>query len=100
MAIQDAPPALNYDYMAKQGALLTDARNLVSDEQTPENQQQQDPVSALVTLKTEMARQYAQATDHNQYISKRRERLRSIAGLAALASVLTTVFLVGTTYTH
>jgi hypothetical protein len=70
------------------------------DEQAPENQAQDDPFSALVTLKTEVARQYAQATDHNQQINKRRERFRSIAGLAALGSVLMTVFLVGATYAH
>jgi len=89
-----------FDYIAKQGALLTYARDLIRDEQAPENQQQEDPFSALVTLKTEIARQYAQATDHNQQINKRRERRRSIAGLAALGSVLTTVFLLGATYAH
>lgn len=89
-----------FDYVAKQGLLLTYARDLIRDEQTPENQEQDDPFSALVTLKTEIARQYAQATDHNQQINKRRERRRSIAGLAALGSVLVTVFLVGATYMH
>jgi hypothetical protein len=33
-------------------------------------------------------------------INKRRERLRSIAGLSALGSVLMTVFLVRASYTH
>jgi hypothetical protein len=89
-----------FDYIAKQGALLSYARDLIRDEQAPENQHQDDPFSALVTLKTEMARQYAQACDHNQQINKRRERLRSIAGLAALGSVLVTVFLVGSTHAH
>jgi hypothetical protein len=89
-----------FDYIAKQGALLSYARDLMRDEQAPENQAQDDPFSALVTLKTEVARQYAQATDHNQQINKRRERFRSIAGLAALGSVLMTVFLVGATYAH
>lgn len=89
-----------FDYAAKQAALLAYARDLIRDEQAPENQQQDEPFSALVTLKTEIARQYAQATDHNQQINKRRERRRSIAGLAALGSVLMTVFLVGATYAH
>lgn len=89
-----------FDYVAKQAALLAYARDLIRDEQAPENQGQEEPFSALVTLKTEIARQYAQATDHNQQINKRRERRRSIAGLAALSSVLLTVFLVGTTYAH
>jgi hypothetical protein len=89
-----------FDYIAKRGALLTYARDLIRDEQAPEDQGQADSFSALVTLKTEIARQYAQATDHNQQINKRRERRRSIAGLAALGSVLMTVFLVGATYAH
>jgi hypothetical protein len=91
-----------FDYVAKQVALLNYARELIRDEQNPENQSpdDDDPFSALVTLKTEIARQYAQATDHNQQVNKRRERRRSIAGLAALGSVLMTVFLVGTTYAH
>jgi hypothetical protein len=57
-------------------------------------------ISAVATLKGELARQYALAADHNRQINKRRERRRSIAGLAALGSVLTTVFLVGATYAH
>jgi hypothetical protein len=89
-----------FDYIAREPALLNYARNLIRDEQLPENQTQEDPFSALVTLKTEITRQYAQATDHNRQINKRRERRRSIAGLAALGSVLMTVFLVGTTYAH
>lgn len=89
-----------FDYIAKQGALLQYARDLMRAEQAAENADQTDPFSALVTLKTEIARQYAQATDHNQRINKRREQRRSIAGLTALCSVLMTVFLVGTTYAH
>ena len=89
-----------FDYIAKQVGLLTYARALIRAEQAPENQGQDDSMSALVTLKTEIARQYAQATDHNQQINKRRERRRSIAGLAALGSILTTVFLVSATYMH
>lgn len=89
-----------FDYIAKEPALLSYARELVRDEQAPENQEQTDPFSALVTLKTEIARQYAQATDHNRQINKQRERRRSIAGLAAIGSVLMTVCLVTTTYAH
>ena len=88
-----------FDYVAKQTQLLEYAQALIRDEAS-ENQELEDPFSALVTLKTQIARQYAQATDHNQQINKRRERWRSVAGLAALGSVLITVFLVGTTYAH
>ena len=89
-----------FDYIAKQGALLTYAWDLMRDEEASGDDPRPDPFSALVTLKTEIARQYAQATDHNQKINKLRERRRSIAGLAALGSVLMTVFLVATTYAH
>lgn len=89
-----------FDYVAKQAALLNYAHELIRAEQTPDNLAQDDPFSALVTLKTEIARQYAHATDHNQRINKKRERRRSIAGLAALGSVLLTVFLVVATYVH
>jgi hypothetical protein len=81
-----------FDYVAKEPALLEYARELIRDEQAPENLAQDDPFSALVTLKTEIARQYAQAADNNRQINKSRERLRSTAGLAALGSVLMTVF--------
>ena len=89
-----------FDYVAREPALLTYAQDLIRDEQDQANQNQLDPFSALVTLKTELARQYAKGADHNRQINKKRERRRSIAGLAALGSVLTTVFLVGTTYAH
>jgi hypothetical protein len=89
-----------FDYIAKEPALLNYARDLIRVEQDIANQGQEDPFSALVTLKTEIARQYAQATDHNRQINKWRERRRSIAGLAALGSVLMTVFLVAAAYAH
>jgi hypothetical protein len=89
-----------FDYPAREPALLEYAQALIRDEQAPENHGQDDPFSALVTLKTEITRQYAQSADHNRQINKRRERRRSIAGLAALGSVLMTVFLVATTYAH
>jgi hypothetical protein len=60
-----------FDYVAKQGALLAYAWELIRDEQASGNQEQDGSFSALVTLKTETARQYAQATDHNQQINKR-----------------------------
>jgi hypothetical protein len=89
-----------FDYVAKEPALLEYARELIRTEQASGDQEQEDPFSALVTLKTEVARQYAQAADHNRQINKGRERLRSTAGLAALGSVLMTVFLVATAYAH
>ena len=89
-----------FDYLAKEPALLQYARDLIQVEQSQGSREPEDSVSALVTLKTEIARQYAQAADHNRQINDRRERRRSIAGLAALGSVLMTVFLVGLAYAH
>jgi len=89
-----------FDYVAPEPALLTYTRQLIRDEQDPANRDQADPFSALVTLKTELARQYAAGADHNRQINKGRERLRSVAGLAALGSVAMTVFLVAATYAH
>ncbi len=51
-------------------------------------------------MKTAVAMQYARATVHNRQIKKRRELWRAVAGLAALLSVLATVFLVLWTYIH
>jgi len=89
-----------FDYVAKETDLLTYAKDLIAYEQAPENQEPGVPFSAVVTLKTELARQYAESAVHNRRINKQRELRRSIAGLSALGSVLTTVFLVATTYMH
>ena len=86
-----------FDYVARESDLLRYADALMAEERDPRNRAAEAPVSALVTLKTELARQYAQAAEHNRRINRRRERRRSVAGLAALVSVLMTVFLVGTT---
>ncbi len=89
-----------FDYLAREPLLLDYARNFLDYEQSAENHERQEPLSALIEIKTEISRQYARATDNNRQINKRRERWRSVAGLAALASVLMTVFLVATTYDH
>jgi hypothetical protein len=89
-----------FDYIAKEPALLTYAQDLIKDEQESGPQTHDDPFSALVTIKTELARQYAKGADHNRQINKRRELRRSIAGLAALGSVLMAVFLVAATCAH
>lgn len=89
-----------FEYIAKQGDLLGYALELIDGERNFSLDEHGEPLSALVTLKLAIARQYAQATDHNQRINKRRERWRSIAGLGALGSVLMTVFLVAAAYAH
>ncbi len=88
-----------FDYLAKEAALLDYATELMRDEADPA-QAAGDPFSAVVTLKTTLARQYAVATDHNRQINKRRERRRSIAGLATIAAVLSTFLLVATAFAH
>lgn len=87
-----------FDYVAREPMLLAYAQALILHEE--QGSGGAEPLSALVTLKTELCRQYAKGADHNRQINKRRERRRSIAGLAALASVLMTVLLVATTYSH
>ncbi len=83
-----------FNYVASEPDLLEYAEGLISDEQADGS------INALVTLKKTVARQYAEGAHHNRQINKRRERRRSIAGLATLASVLVTVFLVVTIYSH
>lgn len=84
-----------FEYLASAPLLLAYAQHLMREEsETP------DGPSALVTLKSELARQYATSAAHNRRINERRERRRFMAGLAALGSVLATVFLVVVTYAH
>ena len=50
-------------------------------------------VTPVASLKAELLRQYAVATDNNRNINQRRARRRTIAGLFTLLSVLATVCL-------
>ncbi len=83
-----------FNYVASEPDVLKYAENLILYEQ------KESSVSALVMLKRTLARQYAEGAHHNRQINKRRERRRSIAGLATLASVLVTVLLVVLIYSH
>ena len=51
-------------------------------------------MSAVNSLKAGLAFQYAEATDNNRQINKRREKRRSIAGLLTIFSVVSTLMLV------
>lgn len=83
-----------FRYVAPEPELLKYARDLIADEEEgQEDEGQEKPVSALVTLKWEIARQYAEGAAHNRLINKGRELWRARAGLAILISVLMTVFL-------
>lgn len=87
-----------FRYLAKDTALLEYALGLIEDEQHPDNQAQAVPIVALHALKTNLATQYALATDNNRQINKGRERRRSIAGLLTIFSVVSTLVLVVVTF--
>jgi hypothetical protein len=52
------------------------------------------PVDALNALRALLAREYADATNHNRPVNQRPSRCRSVPGLATLLSVLATILLV------
>ena len=68
------------------------------DERTQAGRGDPAPVDALATLKQTLARQYAVATVHNRRINQRRTLLRSIAGVATLAAVLSMILLAVTVF--
>ena len=86
-----------FQYLAPDPELLAYAKGLLQDEQ---EQPDAGQFSALNTLKEALARQYAQGAQHNRQINKLRERLRSIAGLATVLSVVLTLLLVATTFLY
>lgn len=83
-----------FRYIAKDADLLDYTLGLIADERDPANRSQPAPIEALATLKTDLATQYAVATDHNRQINKRRDKRRSIAGLLTICSVIATLMLV------
>ncbi len=88
-------------YIATESSLLDHAECLIREEQDAPRHWGASPPSAVATLKADLARQYAEATEHNRGVNKRRERSRSVAGLMIICSVLTTLLLVaGTLITH
>ena len=87
-------------YVTGEVALLDYAEKLVRDEQELRDRAPQDPFSAITTLKSSLARQYAEATIHNRRINRLRDRSRSIAGLLIIFSVLATLLLVVTSLVH
>lgn len=92
-----------FTYIATEVSLLDYTERLIRDEQDLGSQALEAPLSAVAILKSDLARQYAEATIHNREINKVRERRRSIAGLMTICSVLTTLLLVGTSlayYSH
>ena len=88
-----------FRFLAPDPDLLRYTEQLIEDEQTA-GSADAPTISAVVTLKAELARQYAAATNHNKEINDQREKLRSLAGLATLGSMLLTVLLVASAYLH
>jgi hypothetical protein len=89
-----------FRYISREPLLFHYTEDLIRAERAARDQGETDAIDALVLLKGELAHQYAVATDHNRRINKRRELIRAFAGLFVIASVLTTLFLVGTTFTY
>lgn len=89
-----------FNYVATEVSLLDYTEQLIRDEQELARQGSGDPFSAIVVLKTSLARQYAEATVYNRQVNRVRERSRSIAGLAIICSVLSTLLLVATSLAH
>jgi hypothetical protein len=88
-----------FTYLARDTALLDYAEDLIEAEENAAKDGTDDkPISALVTLKWEIAKQYAVGADHNRRINKLRERWRARAGLSILFAVLVTICLAGTIY--
>jgi hypothetical protein len=90
----------SFRFVAREQALLTYAQTLIHREQDPSNQQQHDPFSAVATLRTELARQYAAAVDHNRRINDWRERQRGLATVAGLAAFVPMLLLAGASFVH
>ncbi len=87
-------------YIAADEKLFDYASKLMSEEDNPADAASSAPIVAIQILRATLAEQYAGATDYNRRINRRRERRRSIAGLATIAAILSTLLLVGTTFAH
>jgi hypothetical protein len=90
----------SFRFVAREQALLTYAETLIHREQEASNQQQHDPFSAVATLRTELARQYAFAVDHNRRINDWRERQRGLAAVSGLAAFVPMLLLAGASFAH
>ena len=87
--------ARKYQYIAPEPELMRFAFDLDLAEQHVKAQNPQDGFDAQQELKRSLAEDYAVATDHNRAINQRGIRLRNIAGLLILLSVLLTLFFFG-----
>ena len=83
-----------FHYVANEPELLRYANDLIDYEALPQEERADQDFSALVTLKQQLATQYADAAHHNRQINKARELKRSMSGLLIIGSMILTVLLV------
>ncbi len=88
-----------FRYITAEDELLAYSEGLIRDETQREANGVTDEPDALHTLKSVLALQYATAIQNNRQINQRRGLWRSLAGLAMLISVFSTVALVATVVT-
>ena len=84
----------DFTYIAPEPELLSYAVGLDVDEIAALAADTGSAFNATDTLKAELARQYADATNSNRRVNQRRALRRSIAGLATLVSLFATIALV------
>ena len=87
-----------FRYIAADTELLTYAETLMAIEASPLPGAPQ--AAAASELRVTLAEQYADATDHNRALNRRRELRRSVAGMATIAAILLTLLLVAATFAH
>ena len=86
-----------FRYIADDVELLAFARDMIALADEPANQAlTTGRLDAHATLLDNLAEQYADATDRNRLINRRRLRRRSIAGMATIAAIVSTLLLVAT----
>lgn len=85
-----------FQYIAREPQLFHYAEDLIAAERTAVAAGNPNPPMALESLQKQLSIQYAVGADHNRRITKRRELIRTWAGLAIIGSMIATLFLVAT----
>jgi hypothetical protein len=85
-----------FQYAAREPLVFRYAEDLIAAEDAALAAGNSNPPIALESLQKQMAIQFAVGADHNRRITKRRELIRTWAGLAIIGSMTATLFLVAT----
>ncbi len=85
-----------FQYIAREPLLFRYAEDLIAAERAAVAAGDPMPPIALEILQKQLSIQYAVGADHNRQITKKREEIRTWAGLAIIGSMTTTLFLVAT----